>query len=117
MPTKLLKSIAFFFIVLLSTTFLLTLINYFNLLKPDIISILKLLFPILTIYITSYNLGKQSEKKGYIEGIKIGAIIIAILIILVLLLDKFELKSLLYYLILFFTSILSSMIGINRKKQ
>ena len=116
MKVNLLKSIGYFFLIILISTFLLTLINYFNLLKPNIISILKLIIPILAIFISSYKLGKQSEKKGYIEGIKIGSIIISIFFILVLLLDKFELKSLLYYLILLITSVLSSMIGINRKK-
>lgn len=117
MNKNLLNSIILFFIIILSSTFIITIINYFNLLKPGIISVLKLIIPILSIFIASFKLGKQSEKKGYIEGIKIGSIIIIIFSILVLLLDKFKLKTLLYYLILLLTSILSSMIGINQKKQ
>ena len=70
----------------------------------------------LSIFIASYKLGTKSKQKGYLEGIKIGLIIIGLLIIIVLLLDKLNIKSLLYYLILLLTSILSSMIGINIKK-
>ena len=117
MNKNLLNSIIQLFIRITSPTFIITIINYSNLLKPGIISVLKLIIPILSIFIASFKLGKQSEKKGYIEGIKIGSIIIIIFSILVLLLDKFKLKTLLYYLILLLTSILSSMIGINQKKQ
>ena len=117
MQKKLLKSLILFFLIILISTFILTITNYFNLLPTNIISILKLIIPLSAITISSYILGKQSEKKGYIEGIKIGTIIIIIFYILVIILDKFKLKSLIYYAILFLTSILSSMIGINRKKQ
>lgn len=116
MLKKILNSLLAFFIIILVGTLLITLINYFSLLSPKIISILKLIFPISAIFISSYRLGKQSEKKGYIEGLKLGIIIILIFTTIILILDKFTLKSLLYYLILILTSILSSMIGINRKK-
>lgn len=114
---KILKSILTFFIIILVGTLFLTLFNYFNLLPAKIISILKLILSLTSMFISSYKLGKQSEKKGYIEGLKLGSIIILIFLILVIILDKFTLKSLLYYLILLLTSILSSMIGINRKKS
>lgn len=113
---KILNSLLSFFIIILIGTLIITLINYFSLLPAKIISILKLILPITSIFISSYRLGKQSEKKGYIEGLKLGIIIILIFTVLILLLDKFTLKSLLYYLILLLTSILSSMIGINQKK-
>lgn len=113
---KILNSILTFFIIILVGTLIITLINYFSLLPSNIISILKLILPITSIFISSYKLGKQSEKKGYIEGLKLGIIIILIFIILILFLDKLTIKSLLYYLILLLTSTLSSMIGINRKK-
>ncbi|MCI6266293.1 MAG: TIGR04086 family membrane protein [Erysipelotrichaceae bacterium] len=116
MLKKILNSLLTFFIILIVGTLFLTIFNYFSLLKPSIISILKLIIPIFAIFISSYRLGKQSEKKGYIEGLKLGSLIIIIFLTLVLLLDKFSLKSLIYYLILLLTSILSSMIGINRKK-
>lgn len=116
MIKKILNSLLTFFIILLVGTLLLTLFNYFNLLSSKIISVLKLLLPLTSIFITGYQLGKQSEKKGYIEGLKLGVIIILIFLTFVLILDKFSLKSLIYYLILLLTSVMSSMIGINKKK-
>lgn len=111
---KILKSLLIFFTIIFIGTLLITLLNYFSLIHSNIISILKLLLPISSITIASFLLGKQSEKKGYIEGLKLGIIIILIFLTLILLLDRFTLKSLLYYLILVLTSILSSMIGINK---
>ena len=116
MLKKILNSLLTFFIIILVGTLLITLFNYFNLLNTKIISILKLITPIISMFISSYKLGKQSETKGYIEGLKLGSIIVVIFFILILLLDKFEIKSLIYYTILLITSTLSSMIGINKKK-
>lgn len=116
MLKKILNPLLSFFIIILVGTLVLTLINYFNLLNSKIISILKLILPIGAIFTSSYKLGKISEQKGYLEGLKLGSIIILIFTLLVIILDKFSLKSLIYYLILLLTSILSSMIGINRKK-
>ena len=113
---NLVVSLGYFLIIILVATFLLTIFNYFNLLSPGVISVLKLVIPVVSIFITGYRLGKKSEKKGYLEGLKIGGLVILIFFLLVLLLDKFAWKSLLYYFILLLTSILSSMVGINRKK-
>lgn len=117
MLKKLGTSLLTFFIIILGSSIILTLLNYFNLISPKVLSILKLLTTLIAIFISSYKLGKQSEKKGYIEGIKFGTIIISIFLLLILLFDKFSIKSLIYYLIILLTSILSSMLGINHKKK
>lgn len=113
---KMLTLIGLFWLIILSGTFILTLLNYFNLIPNKILSILKLLLPLISIFIISYKLGKQSKKNGYLEGLKIGFIIVILFIILVLLLDKFMLKSCVYYLILILSSIMGSMVGINKRK-
>ena len=116
MIKKILNSLLTFFIIIFVGTIVITILNYFNILSNSIISIIKLILPILGIFFSSYRLGKTSEKKGYLEGLKFGGIVILIFSLLVILLDKFELKSLIYYLILILTSIMSSTVGINRKK-
>lgn len=113
---NLFSSLIMFFSSVIILTFILTILNYFSLLSPSIVSILKLLIPLISIAVSAYKLGKRSEKRGYIEGIKIGTLAILLFLVLVLFLDKFTVKSLLYYLIILLTSILSSMIGINKKK-
>ena len=106
-----------FFIWFLSGTFIITLINYFDILGNNLVSIIKFILPLLIIFIYSYKLGKSSDKNGYLEGLKLGSIIIVILMFLVIILDKLTLISLFYYLILLLTSIMGSTIGINRKKN
>ncbi len=109
-------SLSYFFGIFFILTFLTTILNYFNLINNNVIKILKLIIPIISIFIASYKLGNNSKQKGYLEGIKIGITIISIFIIAIILLDKISIKSLLYYIILLLTSILSSTLGINRKK-
>ena len=109
-------SLGYFFTILLISTLIQTILYYFNILNTNIISIIKLLIPIISISIASYKLGTKSKQKGYLEGIKIGITIIGIFTIITLLTDKLSIKSLIYYLILIISSILSSMIGINKKK-
>ena len=113
---KMLTFIGIFWLIILGGTLILTILNYFNLVPSKVLSILKLLLPILSIFIISYKLGKQSEKNGYLEGLKVGGLIVLLFFILVLLLDKFMVKSLLYYLILILSAIMGSMIGINKRK-
>ncbi len=113
---NLFHSFLFFFIVILISTLFLTLFHYFDIVGTNIISFLKKIIPIVTIFISGYKVGNNSEKKGYLEGIKIGGLIIMIFVILLLLLNQFTLKSLLYYFILLLTSVLGSMVGINKKK-
>ena len=109
-------AIGYFWTIFLILALLQTILNYFNILSQNTLSIFKLLIPIISITISSYKLGKNSKEKGYLEGIKIGLTIISSFIIFVILLDKISIKSLLYYTILLLTSIISSMLGINRKK-
>ena len=113
---NLIKSLGLFFIILFSSTLVITLFNYFNIMNNKVISIMKFIIPMISILVSSYRLGKLSDKKGYLEGLKFGGIVIVIFMILVIILDKLEWKNMFYYLILLLTSIFGSMIGINRKK-
>ena len=110
-------SLIYFFALFFGGTLLITVLNYFNLISSNIISIVKIIIPILSIGVSGYVMGRHSKEKGYLSGIKIGASIILIFIILVSLFDKVSIKSILYYTILIFTSILGSMMGINMHKN
>jgi putative membrane protein (TIGR04086 family) len=105
-----------FFIVLLGGTLILTLINYFNIMGSKIVAVMRFILPVIAILISSYRLGKMSDKKGYLEGLKFGSIIILIFMVLVIILDKLSLKGILYYAILLLISIMGSTIGINKRK-
>ena len=117
MLKNILKSLLYFFISIIISTILLTILNYFNILNSKTISLLKFLIPVISISITSYLLGKKTIKKGYIEGLKFGGIIIIVFFIISLLFRNLNIKSIIYYIILLLSSILSSMIGINKRKN
>lgn len=103
---------------LLISTFLITFLNYFNIISDKIISIFKILIPIISLFIGGYITGKRSKSKGWLEGLKLGFIFSILIIIFNFLAfdSSFKLKYLLFYLIIIISSILGSMIGINKKK-
>lgn len=111
------KGLLYIIIIIISLTIILTLFNYFGIVKGGLFTILKLLIPIFSIIYASLMIGKKARQKGYIEGIKFGIITIMMLVILNFIFgNNFEWKNIIYYLILLLFSTLGSMIGINKKK-
>ena len=103
-------------IIILLTT--ITTLYYFNFINNTTYKILKIITLIISILINSYILGKNTISKGYLEGIKLGLLIISIFFILTLITSKsLKLSILLYYLIILITAVLGSMVGINKKKD
>ena len=102
---------------MLVTCFLLTILNYFNLVTGTFLTILKLLIPFLSLLIAGILLGKKSKSKGWLEGLKLslGFIIIFTLIQLFFLEDPFRLTNILYDTILMMITIFGSMLGINMR--
>ena len=103
--------------VLLIFTFIITILSYFNIINDSLITIFKMLIPIISVLSSSIVMGKNSTKKGWLEGLKLGILICILLFLFNLLgLNKFKINQLLFYGILIFTSIIGSMIGISKKK-
>ena len=98
-------------------TFLVTILSYFNIMSDTLTTIFKMIIPIVSVLASSILLGLKSTKKGWLEGIKLGTLICILLFFFNLfgLNNSFKLNQLLFYGILIFTSIVGSMIGINRK--
>ena len=110
-------NILLYFIIIFISSIIVTLLNYFNILPNKLISTLKLIIPIISIFISSLMLGKKCKKKGYIEGLKFGCIIIVLIFAISLIFKSFNIKLLIFYFILLLSSTLGSMIGITRKKD
>ena len=117
MLKNLLFSLLYFILFIIIANIFITLFNYFNILNIGIIKILKFLIPISAIAINSYILGKKSVKKGFLEGLKLGSVIVIIFLLITLATNTFNYKSLIYYLVMILVSILSSMLGINRREE
>ena len=96
----------------------LSILNFFGILIGKVSHIISFLFMLALCFYLGLSSGKLAEKNGYIEGLKIGGL----LILLFLLIDviffgsSFSLQKIAYYFILLLTCTVSSMIGINKKK-
>lgn len=103
---------------ILILTFIVTVFYYFDLMSDKTLSIFKIIIPVFSMLLGGVIIGRKSNKSGYIEGLKLGLITSILLIIFnFLALDNsFKIKYILFYIILIISSILGSMIGINRKK-
>ena len=102
------------FIVL---TFIVTLLNYFDVIAGNTLKLIKIVVPIISTLLGSVYLGFNSNKKGYLEGIKLGIIMSFLFFIFSFLgLDKsLSFSRIIYYLIIIITSMLGAMIGISKK--
>ena len=113
---KFLKSYAYLFGQIIIYTLIVSLINYFTKINMNLI---KIIIPIISLLLSSIILGKNSNNKAYLEGIKFSIIYIIFIIIFSYLIIKipFKIKNLLFYCILILTSMLGSMFGINLKNK
>ena len=112
-----LKSMVYTLGIILISTIIITIFNYFNLLSGIPLKVVRLLVPLIGIFIGSFKIGKVSSKKGYIEGIKYGSIWIILLLIINLITKNFTITSIIYYVLLLFISAFAGVLGINRKRS
>ena len=115
---KYLKTIIFEFILLICLTLLLTILYYFNIISSNINNIFKIVSFIVTFFLTGVYISKRSNRKYYLEGLKISGINIAIFLLISLIFKfKFSLQIILYYLIITITITIGSIIGSLFKKN
>ena len=105
--------------LILILTFLLTLFNYFNIISKNVVSVFKIIIPIVSLFIGGFITGKKSFQKGWLEGLKLSLIFLFIFILFnyLGLKNNIEFKNLLYYLIIITSTCFGSMLGINYNKE
>lgn len=112
--------ISFIYIIcfLLGLTFISTLFNYINLFGNTFINVLKVIIPVISLFVGGFVIGKRTGKKGWLEGIKLSLIFLAFLTIFNYLALDFSMspKTLIYYIILVIATTFGSMIGVNKFK-
>lgn len=114
---KYLYSLLYILIGILLFSIIITILNYFNLIDTNTLKYFKLIAIILPSFIGGIYIGKRAEKLGYLEGLKIGAVVVVIIALLNYLgfNSDFSISSILYYIIILISSVLGSIIGINKK--
>lgn len=105
--------------ILFVLTFLITVLNYFNLISGKTLSIFKISILFLSMFIGGFIIGKKSQTKGWLEGLKLGLILLIVSILFnYLAFDKgFQIKNIVYDIILLISCMFGSMIGINKSPQ
>ncbi len=108
-----------FLLFIISLTFTLTLLNIIFNLSITTSKIISFIGIISYSLIIGFKTGKNCEKEAYKEGTKKGLINILILYVLSCLTLNFKLplKKIIYYLIILISTILGSIIGINKKRS
>ena len=116
---KYLKALLYIFVPILFFNFIFSIFYYFNMIHSGMMNYLKLFSVGVSMMIGGIYIGSKASKKGWLEGLKIsGEVIILFFIIGYLAFDQgFSLKSIIYDMILLVSSVLGSMIGINKRKQ
>ncbi len=96
-----------------------TLLGYFNITSLKVTEYLILFLTMISLFIGGFFLGKKCEQKGWLEGMKIGSIMIFLFFLIGYLgLDQgLNIRVCIYYLLLLISSVLGSMIGINKKEE
>lgn len=103
--------------IFLISLFLVTLLNYFNIINSTILNVFTYIIPFISFFIGAFILGKNSNSKGFLEGLKFALIFILTSIIINLILNlSFNINTFLYYLIILLSSVSGSIIGINKNK-
>ena len=103
------------FVIIL--TFITTILNYFNIISDSTISIIEIITMSLSSLAGGIYLGINSKKGGYKNGIILGLIYSIFLILLDLIFFDFKFKYLLFYLIIIISSMLGSIIGIQKNRK
>ncbi len=101
---------------LLAATLILTTLYYFDYISTDTYKFFKIGTLIITLLANSIVLGRSSLKNGYLDGIKLGIMLIIFCTLVSIMQKNISIKLILYNIIILISSTLGSMIGINTKK-
>lgn len=102
---------------LIISIFILTILNYSNILNYSLTRYLKFILAIISLIIGGIKIGNRSYKNKWLEGTKFGFIIILFMIIISLIINKFYYKNLIYYFILLISSTIGGMISKGKNKE
>lgn len=113
------KQLAIFSITILSITIFFSILQTFNLISPKTTHILSIIIIMLLTLIMGIKEGKKANSKGYLEGLKLGGLLLLLLLLLNTIFYgfNFNLNSFIYYLALLIIIVIGAMIGINKKKK
>lgn len=111
---KILKISVFVIIFFVILTLIKTVFEYFSITSYKINNVISIIIPILSFAFGGFKIGKISEKKGWLEGLKLSLFLIFLMSLATLFMGKFKLDYLIYLAILTISGMFGGMLGINR---
>ncbi|HIT38320.1 MAG TPA: TIGR04086 family membrane protein [Candidatus Onthousia faecipullorum] len=106
----------FTFISIIILGLLLNTLYYFDIISNNVYNIAKMIIVLVILFINALLLGKSSDKYGLVEGLKLGGIFLLIMVILKITLNSsFDIRTLIYSIIVLLTTSVGAIIGINKK--
>lgn len=116
---KYLKALLYTFISILTFNLILSIIYYFDIVSDNLFNILKIITTSISFIIGGIYIGSKSNKRGYLEGIITGLIIVFLFFLISYLAfdNGININKIIYYLVILSTSTIGAMIGINKKKN
>ena len=73
------KSFIYIVSILLTSTFVITILNYFNIFNGKVVTFFKIVIALISMFVGGFIIGKNSKQKGWLEGLKLGGVTILIL--------------------------------------
>ncbi len=112
------KVILFTLLSIIILGLLLNTLYYFDIISNNIYNIMKMIIVLATLFINALILGKNTDKYGILEGLKLGAIFILIMIIIKIITNStFDIRTFIYSIIIILTTSIGSIIGINKLQK
>ena len=117
-----LKKLGKFLLIIFSSILILGLLlntlYYFDIVNNNIYNIMKMLIVLVTLFVSALFFGKSSLKYGIVEGLKLGAIFLLVMVILKTITNSpFDIRTIIYSIIILLTTSVGAVIGINKKEK
>ena len=117
-----LKKLGKFLLIIFSSILILGLLlntlYYFDIVNNNIYNIMKMVIVLICLFVNAFLLGKGSLKHGIVEGLKLGAIFLLVMIILKTITNSpFDIRTIIYSIIILLTTSVGAVISINKKEK
>lgn len=110
------KSILFLLLYLLLGSILSSIFYLYTNMSYNVNCLILFIWSAIGLFVINFLNGKRTNQKGYLEGLKLGGLVILLFFVISLFTKDFiSLSKIIYYGVLILISIIASSIGINFK--
>ena len=109
------KSLLIIFLLIILFSLIVNLLYYFDIINNNTIKYFKMLLLLLSFFLGGIYMGKHSNNKGYLKGLKLSLLVIILFLIFGFIFHNLDYKRLIYYFITAICITFGAMLGINKK--